>query len=225
MLETLRRIILVTGHYGCGKTNLAINLAADLAAEGRKVVLCDLDIVNPYFRSADFGPKAQEMGIEMIVPPFARTNVDAPVVNPRLDGAIRQRDRQVVIDVGGDDAGAAAVGRYSRAILEQGEYTFLYVINHSRPLVADPADAVEVLWEIERAARLKATGIVNNTHLCQATDPALIDASQAYAREVCRRSGLPLVFTTAPRELADQVDPGAGEIYPVSIQVKLPWEG
>ena len=140
MLETLRRIILVTGHYGCGKTNLAINLAADLAAEGRKVVLCDLDIVNPYFRSADFGSKAQEMGIEMIVPPFARTNVDAPVVNPRLDGAIRQRDRQVVIDVGGDDAGAAAVGRYSRAILEQGEYTFLYVINHSRPLVADPAD-------------------------------------------------------------------------------------
>ena len=225
MLETLRRIILVTGHYGCGKTNLAINLAADLAAGGRKVVLCDLDIVNPYFRSADFGSKAQEMGIEMIVPPFARTNVDAPVVNPRLDGAIRQRDRQVVIDVGGDDAGAAAVGRYSRAILEQGEYTFLYVINHSRPLVADPADAVEVLREIERAARLKATGIVNNTHLCQATDPALIDASQAYAREVCRRRGLPLVFTTAPRELADQVDPGAGEIYPVSIQVKLPWEG
>ena len=84
---------------------------------------------------------------------------------------------------------------------------------------------MEVLREIERAARLKATGIVNNTHLCQATDPALIDASQAYAREVCRRSGLPLVFTTAPRELADQVDPGAGEIYPVSIQVKLPWEG
>ena len=127
LLERLKRIIAVVGHYGSGKTNLAVNLAADLAASGRDVALADLDIVNPYFRSADFTAQMQAKGVEMIVPPYARSNLDIPALPARMDGAI-DGGKTLVLDIGGDDAGAAALGRYTpsgmrQRVVEHGGYT------------------------------------------------------------------------------------------------------
>ena len=119
LLEQLNRIVIVTGHYGSGKTNLSVNLAMSLRAAGEEVALVDLDIVNPYFRSADFAALAEENGIRLIAPVYARSNLDIPALDGRLDAEL-DGGRRIVIDVGGDDAGAAALGRYSAHIMESG---------------------------------------------------------------------------------------------------------
>lgn len=224
MLSSLERIIIVAGHYGAGKTNLAVNLALDYQKRGEAVTLCDLDIVNPYFRSSDFQDLARERGIGMITPTFAGTNLDVPALNARLDAAISGGEGRLIVDVGGDDAGAAALGRYSTELAQQG-YSFLYVINRSRPITATPEQAAEILGEIERASRLRATHIVNNTHLAQLTTAETILQSGGYVRQLCKLTGLALLFTTAPRPLAEAVGKEWGEdrIYPIDIHVKAPW--
>ena len=222
MKSNFAKAVLITGHYGSGKTNLAVNLALDYRAGGEDVALCDLDIVNPYFRSSDFAQLADERGIELIAPPFAGSNLDMPTITGRLDAVLRQPGRRVVVDVGGDDAGAIALGRYARTLKEAG-YEMLYVINASRPVIAHPADAVELLREIEGASRLSATAVVNNTHMCGYTDAASVEASAPYAQEVARLTGLPLAFTAARRDLTAHLST-PGDVYPVDIYVKLPWD-
>ena len=120
MWHSDNRITVITGHYGCGKTNLAANLALAFHKAGKRVALCDLDIVNPYFRSADFSGRFEALGIEMILPPFANSNVDVPTLTARVSAAINDPSIHLILDVGGDDAGAAALGRYSADIKKQG---------------------------------------------------------------------------------------------------------
>lgn len=223
MKITLPRIIIICGHYGSGKTTLAVNMALDYAAQGENVSLCDLDIVNPYFRSADFAKLAEQNSIEMIAPSTAGTNVDVPAINPRLDGALRDVSRRVIVDVGGDDAGAAALGRYAPLLKSRDDWEMLYVINRSRPLIESPQQAVDILREIEYAGRLAATGIVNNTHLSQFTGTEIVQESAEYTSEVSRITGLPIRFTSAREDIAPQII-GTGSVYPVKIYVKPPWE-
>ena len=158
MLTNLKRIVVVVGHYGSGKTNFSVNLAVDLKAAGRDVILVDLDIVNPYFRSADFGALLEEKGIGLIAPVYARSNLDVPALDGRLDAVI-ESDKTLVIDVGGDDAGAAARGRYSAMIREAGGCDVLYVVNAYRYLTRTSEEAAEILGEIERKARLEVTAV------------------------------------------------------------------
>ena len=124
MIDSMKRITIVTGHYGSGKTNFAVNLAVDLCRKGKSVVLVDLDIVNPYFRSADFKEQLTEMGIEMICPVYANTNLDIPALGADIYSVFNKDDgRYIIFDVGGDDAGAAALGRYSH-LIQQEEFEY-----------------------------------------------------------------------------------------------------
>ena len=225
MLTNLKRIVVVVGHYGSGKTNFSVNLAVDLKAAGRDVILVDLDIVNPYFRSADFGALLEEKGIGLIAPVYARSNLDVPALDGRLDAVI-ESDKTLVIDVGGDDAGAAALGRYSAMIREAGGCDVLYVVNAYRYLTRTSEEAAEILGEIERKARLEVTAVVNNSNLADITTADDIVSSAGYAEETARRYGIPVLCTTAWTKLAAGVGeklPGR-EIYPVDIYVKKPWE-
>ena len=225
MLEKCRRIIAVVGHYGSGKTNLAVNLAVDLKAAGKQVVLVDLDIVNPYFRSADFAGLMQEKGIETILPVYARSNLDIPALTAQLDGAI-DTGKTLVIDVGGDDAGAAALGRYSHAIREAGGCDLLCVVNQYRYLTRTPEQADEILEQIQAASRMQVTGVVNNSNLAYETSAEDVLATIPFAQQVADRYRVPLVFTTVRRDLfqaAKQADVHR-EFYPVDIYVKKIWE-
>ncbi len=217
------RVTIIAGHYGSGKTNLAVNLALQLAKPGQAFSLCDLDIVNPYFRTADFAEKLAQLGVELIAPASANTNLDLPAITPRLAAALQEPGRRVLIDLGGDDAGAFALGRYAPTLRELGDWAMLYVINASRPLTATPEQAVEILREIEQASRLSATGIINNTHLASLTDVALVQASAEYAQQVCRLTGLPLAFTAAEKSIAAQLQKEQKPLG-VEILVKTPWE-
>ena len=216
------RIIVVTGHYGCGKTNLAVNLAFRLREEGRRVALCDLDIVNPYFRSADFAKPLNDAGIETILPPFANTNLDVPTLTARVSAAVNDDSLCLVLDVGGDDAGAAALGQYSADIARHG-YDMIYLVNAYRFLTQTPEEAIENLREVEYASHLKATAIVNSSNLAGETTADTVNATADFAKAAAGLAGLPL-FTAAERSIADRIAAAPETVFPVERLVKTVWE-
>jgi len=229
----IKRFTIVTGHYGCGKTNLSVNLALDMAARHSQVTLVDLDVVNPYFRSSDYAGMLTRHGVRVIAPTFAGTTLDTPVLSPAIASAF-ESDGVVIFDVGGDDAGATALGRYSKDISPL-DYDLLYVINRYRSLTTTPEEAAALLAEIEGAAHLKATGVVNNSHLRGETTARTVLDSLEFACETAHLLDLPLRFTTVPAALADELavtggsagQDSAGSIenaYPVQIHVRTPWE-
>lgn len=222
--EALRPVTVVVGHYGAGKTNFSVNLAIDLAATGANVTLIDLDVVNPYFRATEQRTLLEEHGINLVAPVFseAGTSLDVPSLTGRVAPTISDVSdgSYVVIDAGGDDVGATALGRFARNVAAR-DYALLYVANRFRNLVQDPDDAIVNLREIEQACHLQATAIVNNSHLKGSTTEEVIAKGVTYAREVAKRAGLPLVCTTVPPNLNDfDID----ELYPVQSFVKNPWE-
>lgn len=217
-------LTVIVGHYGSGKTNLAMNLALDSASHGKSVSVIDMDIVNPYFRVSEQRRALEAKGIELVAPVFSElgTSLDVPSLTGRILPAIEDAsdDHIVIIDVGGDDAGSVALGRYARAIEAHG-YDMFYVANRYRNLVQDLDDALENIAEIEAASRMRMTGIINNSHLQNATDAEVVEKGLQYASELSRLSGLRVICTTVPRELESlQFD----KLYPVERYVKAPWE-
>ncbi len=222
MFPLENRVTVVCGHYGTGKTNLSINLALDCARRGEDVTLVDMDVVNPYFRSTDYADLLESEGVRVIGPNFANTNLDTPSLPGSARVAIEDGDR-VVVDVGGDDAGATALGMYA-GTLEGSDPDVLYVVNMYRSLTTRPEEAVGILREIEAAARIRVTGLVNNSHLKQDTVADTVLGSMGFADEVSRATGLPLRFTTAPRQVAVDLLNKVPNIYPVDVCVRAPWE-
>ncbi len=218
----MERIVIITGHYGSGKTNLAVNFAVRAAGEGKKTAIVDLDIVNPYFRTADFKKMFDERGITLAAPEFANSNLDIPALNFDIEQLIADHDI-VIIDVGGDDAGAAALGRYSQSLAKYGDATsMLYVINQRRYLTATADEATELMLEIEQASRMKHTAVVNNTNLGNETSAGIVDASAGFASEVSEKAGIPLAFTTCPENCAEFSE--NEDLFPVRVYVKPVWE-
>ena len=173
----MQKIIIVCGHYGCGKTNLSLNLAIEAAQKGQPVTLIDMDVVNPYFRSSEYGELLEKYGVRLIAPVYANSSLD-----------------------------------------------MLYVVNRYRPLSTEAEETVELLAEIESASRLKATGVVNNSHLKQETDEQVILSAVPYGREAAEKLGLPLCFTTAPKGLTEALAGKVENLHPVEVYVHSPWE-
>lgn len=215
-----KRITLFVGHYGSGKTNLAVNYAAHLSGQGKRVVLADMDIVNPYFRSKDSEQELRELGIETLSSPYANTNLDAPAMPASFYGIFEHKDRYAVIDVGGDDRGAVALGRYVPMIKEENDFEMIFVANAHRALTPTPEDALEVLREIEAACKLPVTAIANNSHLGEFTDAQTVLASEAYVQRLCELSGLPLVMTAFEKHLAPDLENRVKHPFPITLQKK-----
>ena len=222
MFPLERRVTVVCGHYGTGKTNLSINLALDCARRGEDVSLVDLDVVNPYFRSADYADVLTENGVRVVGPNFANTNLDTPSLPAAVRSTIAEGSR-VIVDVGGDDAGATALGVYYRTLAEA-EPDVVYVVNRYRSMTTHADEAVQILAEIEAMSHLKATCVANNSHLKRETTEATILDSMGFAEEVASATGLPLRFTTAPRGLDFSQLNKIPNIYPVDVLVRAPWE-
>ncbi len=218
----MKKITIITGHYGSGKTNLSVNLAMNAAQEGKSVAVVDLDIVNPYFRTADFKKLFEENGIRLIAPDFANTNLDVPSLQFDVEQLAANEDC-LIIDVGGDDAGATALGRYAEALsVYKDDIDMLYVINQRRYLTSTPDEVTELMHEIEAAARMKHTAIVNNTNLGNETTAAIVEESLEFASETAEKAELPLMFTTCPEEYAELCE--IEDIFPVKVYVKPLWD-
>lgn len=214
------RITLFVGHYGSGKTNLAVNYATHLHRQGKAVVLADMDIVNPYFRSKDSEAELAALGIKTLSSPYANTNLDAPAMPASFYGIFEHRDAYAVLDVGGDDRGAVALGRYVPMIREENDYEMIFVANAHRALTPTPEDALEVLREIEIACKLPVTAIANNSHLGDFTDADTVLASQDYVQKLCELSGLPLIMTAYEQKLDDALSDKVPCPFPITLQKK-----
>lgn len=209
------RAIVITGHYGSGKTNIAVNLALDCAGNGERVCVVDLDIVNPYFRMADFGELFERHDIRLAAPQFANTNLDIPSLCIDMEALLD--NYRVILDVGGDDSGALALGQYAALLSKRGCDMF-YVVNKYRYLTHTPEEAVELLRDIEQAAGLKATGLINCSNLGEATTAEDVESSRAYAEQCAAAAGIPVAFTAAKRGL------NVKNAYPVEVYVRPFWE-
>ncbi len=218
--KTVKRVTVFAGHYGSGKTNIAVNCALEQRKHFERVAIADLDIVNPYFRSKDATDVLDKNGVRLISSPFANTNVDTPALPAEAYALVHDKSCQAVIDVGGDDRGALALGRYAPEIKEESDYDALLVINMYRPLTANAGDCAEVMREIEASSSIPFTGIVNNSNLGSATTADDVLESIEYANEVSRLTGLPIVYTCVKPELYDALKNKIENLKPIRLYVR-----
>ena len=213
-----KRITLFCGHYGSGKTNIAVNYALYLKKQGEEVEIADMDIVNPYFRTKDSEKELTGAGVRLISPRFANSNVDLPALPQELYGLFEFKDKCAVLDIGGDDRGAYALGRFTPFILEENNYNNFFVANFYRPLTRTAEQALEVMREIETAGKVPFTGIVNNSNLGEETAAADVEKTYSLADELSSLTGLPVYMTSVKDSLAGEI---SGEnIFPLKLQAK-----
>lgn len=216
-----KRITLLCGHYGSGKTNVAVNMAYDLKKQYENVVIADLDIVNPYFRTKDSKNEFEDKGIELICSEYAGTNADVPAIPQQIYSLTDNKAKKAVIDVGGDDRGALALGRIADSIVKENDYEMLFVINCYRPLTRDAVSAIEVMNEIEQAAKIKFTAIVNNSNLGNETTKQDVLNSLSYADEISRLTGLTIKCTCVDERIYDSVNGLIPNVFPLKLQSKI----
>ena len=216
-----KRITLLCGHYGSGKTNVALNMAYELKKSYSNVAIADLDIVNPYFRTKDSAKDLEEKGIKLIVSEFAGTNVDIPAMPAEMYSLTDDKTVRAVIDVGGDDRGALALGRIAPSILEENDYECLLVINKFRPLTPDVESTLEVMSEIETAGGIKITGLVNNSNLGVETTAEDVLSSLEYADSVAKAANLEIVCTSVNETLYNELKDKINNLLPLKLQGKI----
>ena len=211
-----KRVTIFMGHYGSGKTFVSVNFALKLRELGKDVSIYDLDIVNPYFRTVDAKKIIEERGIELVVSPFAETNVDLPAMSPKSYQMTDDKSRFAVADIGGDDRGALALGRFYEKLKEEDNYDALLVVNKYRPETRTIEDAINIKNEIELASKLPFTGIVNNANLGQETTEKDILAGYEFCQELAKRTGLTVKFSAIKKDLiSDKITEKIKEILPI----------
>ena len=211
------RITIFSGHYGSGKTNIAVNYALALKKTGKKVAIYDLDVVNPYFRTVDAENLLKNAGVELIVSPFAETNVDIPAMNAASYKMVDDKESFAVIDLGGDDRGALALGRFSDGIKRENDYDNFLVVNPFRPETRDIQGLLEIKNEIERAGRIPFTGIVNNANLGNETDISVVRRGYDFCKAVSEKTGLKIAFTCVKADLVKSAKEVIKEVLPIEL--------
>ena len=216
-----KRITLFAGHYGSGKTNIAVNYALYLKQAGKDVVIADLDIVNPYFRTRDSIKELTDAGVRLISSEFASSNVDLPALPQDVYSILDNSRESAIMDIGGDDRGAYALGRYADSIKNENDYEMLFVFNKYRPLTPTAEDAMEIMAEIEEACKIKFTAIVNNSNLGEITTPQDILDSVEETQKLSQLTGLPVKMTAVKKELVNNLNGKVENLFPLTLQNKI----
>ncbi len=218
-----RRIEIFAGGSGSGKTEISINRAIQLRRNGTEVALVDLDIVKPYFRSREKRVQLEEEGIALISSLERLIHSDLPALSPRIMGVLQNRDYTVIIDVGGDDEGAVALGRF-KPYLPDGSYEMYMVINTRRPFSRDVRDIIRTMQKISSASRLKITGLVGNTNLGNETNWLHIKEGYRTLEDVAYETGLPIRFISLKEDLIEDSEDYDIPLFPLKLFIKPPWE-
>ena len=219
----IKRISIFCGHYGSGKTNIAVNYALHLKENFETVSIADLDIVNPYFRTKDSMRVLSEHGVQLISSEFANSNVDVPAIPAETYSLLHNKEQYAVIDVGGDDRGALALGRYSEDIIKDGSYELFFVINKFRPLTRNADATLEIMAEIEKACHMKFTAVINNSNIGDETTAEDVLSTVAYANEVSERANIPVKMTTVRKSLFEELSGKIENLMPIELYVRQSW--
>lgn len=220
ILRDAKRIRIFVGHYGSGKSEIALNCAMAERKQYDNVAICDMDIVNPYFRTNEARQTLEDAGVTVIAPPYANTNLDLPVLPEDIMRVFADDTCHAIFDVGGDDDGAIALGQYYPH-LKDADYGMYLVVNLLRPSTETVEDIVEMAHNIEDASRLKITGLVNNTNLSYESAAQQVTDSMDTVRRAADALGVPLSFVTARRDIAQTL---GGEVLPLDLHLSLPFE-
>jgi hypothetical protein len=216
---------MVVGGYGSGKTEVSVNLALTLAAEGIKVSIADLDIVNPYFRCREAAELMKGAGIRVVSPPGDRAMADLPIVLPEIKGMLNPPEGELsLFDVGGDPVGARLLSGLSEYIPPG--YELWHVVNSRRPFTGTTEGCLKMMADVEESSRLKVTGIIANSHLVTDTAPDVILEGHALALEAARKKGVPLLFTAVMNEMADdpKIAGFASPVLKMTRRMLPPWQ-
>ena len=216
-----KRITLLSGHYGSGKTNIAVNMAFELKKITDNVVVADMDIVNPYFRTKDSQKEFEEAGIKLIASAFAGSNVDLPSLPQEMYALTDDKSSHAILDIGGDERGALVLGRYAPQIKEENDYEMLFVFNACRPLTPDADSALEVMREIETAGKIPFTGIINNSNIGEETTPETVLSTLEKAKELSEKAGIPLVMTSVHSKIFPSLENKIPNLFPLKLQNKI----
>lgn len=220
-----KRINIFTGHFGSGKTEVAVNYALKLAEAHYKTAIVDFDIVNPYFRTADAKEELEKNNIWVILPMYANTNVDVPAIPSEIYSLFQKKEYKAVLDVGGDDLGAKAVSRFKEEILSD-DYEMFFVINTRRGMTDTPEKILEMIALVEDSANIKVTRLINNSNLLEETTPEIILEGNGIISEVSEKLGIPLSITAGLEEVIGRLESSrlsGSELLPLRKQIHLPW--
>lgn len=218
------RVHIFLGAYGSGKTETAVNFALHEREAGRGVVLIDLDIVNPYFRSREIRADLSEQGIQVVSSAAGLEEADLPALSPAIIGALQNESLRVVLDVGGDPAGARALARFHNQLSPLGPEV-LAVVNPFRPETRDARSINTMVASLGKAGRQPATGLVANPNLGPETTVSTIVEGTAILRQAAAELRLPLAFTCVRADLAAEVERlGIKPLLPLRRYMLLPWE-
>jgi len=218
-----KRIRIIIGHYGSGKTEFSLNYALKLNELGKKVAIADLDVVNLYFRSREKASLLEEKGIKIIGASIKGNALDLPAISGEVLTPLQDKSYDTILDVGGDPAGARALGRYHEYFVE-GQYDMFFVLNVNRPETGTVQKALEFIRQIEDTSRAKVTGIINNTHLLKSTTIEDVLKGYELSLELSELTSIPLKYNVVLEELAPLLPNNlVGELFPIKLYMREEW--
>ncbi len=220
-----KRINIFTGHYGSGKTEVAVNYALKLAEADFKTAIVDFDIINPFFRTADAKEELENKNIRVLLPRYANTNVDVPAIPAEIYSLFQDKSYKVVLDVGGDDLGAKAVSRFKEEIVSD-DYEMFFVINTKRGMTDTAEEIYEMIGIVEEGANLKVTKLINNSNLLEETTPEIILQGNEIISEVSRKTGIPIAITSGMEKVISGLNGqqlSGSTILAMKKHIFLPW--
>jgi len=219
----MSRIRIFTGHFGSGKTEIALNYVMDLAKSGKKVALVDIDIVNPYFCSRNMKDKLEKLGIKLIASSPNLMNAELMVIPSNVYGVFNDKSFDVVMDIGGDDHGSLVLRQYNE-YLKQESYDMYFVVNNNRPFTSNKEQTIEYLKSIERASGLIVTHLISNTNLSYETNTEDILKGDKIVSEISQQLEIPYKYIVCRKDLEENIKSKVKtEAYPIEIYMNPPW--
>lgn len=219
-----KRIRIITGHYGSGKSEFSVNYAIKVRNEvDGKLALSDLDVINVYFRSRERKKELEEMGINVISSSIDAPNLDVPALSAEIHTPLLNKEYTNIIDLGGDHTGAKVLARYGDMI-DKDECDMFFVVNANREKTQTAEEVVEYINSIETASGMKVTGLINNTHMLKDTQIEDIEKGQNVCMEVSKKLGIPIKYISCIESVADKIPKTfEGEVVPLKLFLRDCW--
>lgn len=225
MVQDDKRVRIITGHYGSGKTEFAVNYAAALSkVSSKKVVLSDLDIVNVYFRSRERTAELEDMGIWVISSSIKGDSADLPAVSAEITTPVKDAAYDCIIDLGGNDVGTMVLGRL-KPFFKPEEIDFFMVVNTNRPATSSVEGIIEQMQHLEYSSGLKVTGFINNTNLVRETTVDTLIEGDKILRVASEKTKVPVRYVSYVKELLEGNLPAGilGEAFPLEFYMRKSW--